>query len=150
MKVSEVFQSDYLKANDLNGQSVTVTIATTEMSDFKAGKDEEPKIILSFRGAKKKFVCNKTNAGTIVGLYGDDMDNWIGKPITLVPREVNFQGKMVMAIRVSLIKPGQAQPAPKQAAPVQPPAPQLPPSQMSEPPADWPPADPEGDSVPFN
>ncbi len=57
------------------------------------------------------MVCNKTNANTITKLYGDDTDAWIGKPITLCAREVEFQGEMVLAIRVSLKAPPIGQPA---------------------------------------
>ncbi len=54
-----------------------------------------------FRGKQKRLVLNKTNAKTIAGLYGDDTEGWIGKRITLVVREVEFEGSIVLAIRVS-------------------------------------------------
>ena len=116
MKLNEVFASSLLKAEDLNGKNVTVIIESLELKAFddkKTGKAEN-KIILHFKGKQKGFVCNKTNAKTIAKLYGDETDAWVGKAITIGPREVEFQGEMTWAIRVSLQKPIAANPAPIQ------------------------------------
>jgi len=112
MKLGAAFPSDYIKAEDLNGQQVTLSISNVEMDGI--GKDKDQKLVIAFSGAKKKMVCNKTNAKTIAGHYGDDTDMWIGQKITIMPREVEFQGDMVWSIRVSLQKPGapNAKPAP--------------------------------------
>lgn len=112
MKLSEAFPSDYLKATDLNGQSVIVRISAVELVELGKGREKESKLLISFLNKKKQLVCNKTNAGTIAKLYGDDTDAWVGQPITLQPREVEFQGDMVLAIRVSLQKPAATQPGP--------------------------------------
>ena len=106
MKTSQAFPSDYLKASDLNGKEVKVRIESVELVDMGQGRDKESKLLIKFAGKQKGLVCNKTNAGTIEKLYGDETNNWIGKEITLAPREVEFQGEMVWAIRVSLQKPG--------------------------------------------
>lgn len=106
MKLNQAFPSNYLKADDLGGKNVTVTIESVELAELGQGNDKESKLLISFVSKEKKLVCNKTNAGTIAGLYGQETDDWAGKKITIGPREVEFQGKMVMAIRVSLIKPG--------------------------------------------
>lgn len=118
MKLSEAFPSSFLKADDLNNQSVTVEISSVELTELGQGRDKETKLLVSFRGKEKKLVCNKTNASTIAKLYGDDTDGWIGNKVTLQPREVEFQGDMVLAIRVSLMKPGAtaAKPVTKPAA----------------------------------
>ena len=118
MKTSQAFPSDYLKASDLNGKSVNVTIESVEMVDMGQGRDKESKLLIRFVGKQKGLVCNKTNAGTIEKLTGsDETDNWVGKQITLCAREVEFQGDMVWAIRVSLKAPGAATQAPAPAAP---------------------------------
>lgn len=105
MKLSDAFPSNFLKADDLNGKSVVVTISEVEFDQIGKDNKEGKKLILSFRGKDKKMVVNKTNAKTIEKLYGDDTDGWIGKPIKLVSREVEFQGDTVWALRVSLEKP---------------------------------------------
>ncbi len=112
MNVSDAFPSKYLKASDLNGRNVVVTISGARIEGIGQSKDQ--KLVLSFSGKEKTFVCNKTNASTIAKLYGPDTDTWIGKPITLTAREVEFQGEMVLSIRVSLQAPNQgARPAPQ-------------------------------------
>jgi len=120
MKIGEAFPSSFLKVDDLQGRDVTVTIASVELETI--GKDDkEQKLVLGLLGKTKKLVCNKTNAKTIAGLHGEETDEWVGKQIILSPREVEFQGKMVMAIRVSLKRPGAApvQASSSKKAPVQ-------------------------------
>lgn len=148
MKLSEVFQSDYLRAADLNNQSVTVKISNVEMKELGTGRDKETKLVLSFHGKKKQLVCNKTNAGTVAKLYGDDTDLWIDKPIILAPREVEFQGDMVWAIRVSLQKPGQPAATPPSHGMLGKPASRPAPAAPAEPEPEPEPAEPI-DDVPF-
>lgn len=105
MKISEAFPGNFLKAEDLNGKPVTLTIDEVTLEELKGGGKTEKKLLLSFRKTDKKLICNKTNANTISKLYGDDTDGWVDQRITLVPREVEFAGDMVWAIRVSLQKP---------------------------------------------
>jgi hypothetical protein len=97
MKMSEAFPSNYLKASDLNGHAVRVTIdsVTTE----KLGEDKKP--VLHFVGKDKGLVLNKTNANRIVEAVGSDETNdWEGWSITLYSCKVDFQGQRKDAIRV--------------------------------------------------
>lgn len=105
MKLNEAYPSKFLAAEDLAGRPANVTIVSAEVKDIGQGADKDRKIVLGFSGKSKMLVCNKTNAKTIAKLYGDETDDWIGKMITIAPREVEFQGDMVWAIRVSLQKP---------------------------------------------
>ena len=105
MKLSDAFPSRFLKADDLNGKNVIVTIEGATIEEIGQGQNKEQKLIVAFVGKEKALVCNKTNANTIAKLWGDDTDMWIGKKVTLMAREVEFQGEMVLSIRVSLTKP---------------------------------------------
>ncbi len=98
MRISAAFPSDYLKAVDLQGRSITVTMARVDMQDLNG----DPKPILYFQGKERGLVLNKTNANKIAEIYGDDTDNWIGEEIILYEAMVEFQGKTVAAIRVRL------------------------------------------------
>jgi len=111
MKLGEAFPSNFMKADDLQGRDILVTIKDVKMEELGQGHDKEQKLVLSFRGKSKKLVCNKTNAKTIAKLFGDETDDWIGKTIIIGPREVEYQGDQVWAIRVSLKNPNA--PAPK-------------------------------------
>ena len=107
MKFSEAFPSDYLRASDLQGRDVTVTI---ERVEFKELAGEPNKAVLYFEGKQRGLVLNKTNGVTIVDSYGDDMNEWIGKSITLFPTKVDFQGRRVDAIRVRVQRQSASEP----------------------------------------
>jgi arabinogalactan endo-1,4-beta-galactosidase len=95
MRISDQFPSDYLRAVDVEGE-LTLVMSGVEMQ--KLGDDNKP--VLYFDGKEKGMVLNKTNAGTISELYGDDTDDWKGEAITLFSAMVSFQGKTVPSIRV--------------------------------------------------
>jgi hypothetical protein len=105
MKMSEMYPSKYLAADDLEGESWTLTIKHVEMADMGDGRE---KPIIYFVGAKKGLACNKTNAKRIAHMYGQDSDMWRGKKITLITEMVDFKGDVVEAIRVQLEKPAKA------------------------------------------
>ena len=96
MRISAAFPSEYLKAADLQGHNALVVIERVEMRDV--GDDTKP--VVFFQGKTKGVVLNKTNAGNIAILYGDDTDEWIGKEVVLYTDIVDFQGKPTEAIRV--------------------------------------------------
>jgi hypothetical protein len=100
MDLNSVFGGDTLKAADLQGTEPTVTIAAVEAKKFDNGN----KLILKFVGKKKALVANKTNSKRIAMMYGNDTDDWVGKPITLYVDIVDFQGEPTEAIRVRVKK----------------------------------------------
>jgi hypothetical protein len=95
MKISEEFPSKYLKAGDLGGKEVRVTMQNVEKE--KLGDDM--KLVLYFKGKEKGVVLNKTNSNTICDSYGDDTDDWFDQPLILFSVMVDFQGKVGPAIR---------------------------------------------------
>ncbi len=94
MRVDQLFPSNYLRAADLDGDTV-VTIERVSHEDFEG----EPKPVLFLRDSKG-LVLNKTNSMTIAGLHGDEIGGWTDKQITLFPTSVPFRGDIVPAIRV--------------------------------------------------
>jgi hypothetical protein len=97
MRVDEVFPSRFLKAADLAGKPVLVTIKAVNVQEFDA--DENDKLLLTFQEAVKPFIANKTNALVLAGFLGDETDQWAGHRIVLFQTEVNFGGRLVPAIR---------------------------------------------------
>ena len=95
MKMSEEFPSKFLKAVDLQGREVRVTMQNVERE--KIGDDNKP--VLYFKGKDKGVVLNKTNARTISDAYGDDTEDWFDQPLILFSVNVDFQGKVGPAIR---------------------------------------------------
>jgi hypothetical protein len=94
--INDAFPSNYIKASDLKGRTVTVKMDRAEYEVI--GNDR--KLILYFVGKEKGMVLNKTNANNIASAYGDDTDEWRDQEIVLFEAMVDYQGKTVPAIRV--------------------------------------------------
>jgi hypothetical protein len=100
MRASDMAPSKYLRASDLDGDDLVVTIKSLEQETVGVGAQSDDKWVVYFKGQDKGLVLNKTNIGTIAKLHGEESDDWIGKQVTLYPTEVDFQGKQVEAIRI--------------------------------------------------
>ncbi len=106
MKFSEMFPSKFLKAADLNGNSVNAIIEQVEIQDVVGqGKKQDHKPVVFFQGKEKGLVCNKTNGQAIADAYGDDTEAWQGKELEVYPDRTSFQGKLVDCIRVRIPVP---------------------------------------------
>ena len=105
MNINSAFPSKYLRAVDLAGQDRTLVMRGVKME--APGDDGDEKPVLYFEGEDRGLVLNKTNANTIVGLYGAETKKWAGKGITLFPSQTEFQGKSVACIRVRIDAPSQ-------------------------------------------
>jgi hypothetical protein len=123
-RVSEMHPSKYLKASDCEDGDLVLTIERLEQDRIGQGKDAEDKWIVYFVEHDKGLILNKTNTNTIAKLYGDDTDDWEGKPVTLFATEVQFGTDMVDAIRIRSkpAKPKGATKATKATAPAARPA----------------------------
>lgn len=101
MRMKDYYPSNWLKAEDLDGKDVALTIKNVESKSFG---DNEVKPLVTFEGTEKGLILNKTNFGTIAALYGDETDYWIGRKIKLYSTEVDFRGTTTLAIRIRLEK----------------------------------------------
>lgn len=100
-----MFDNKWVKAWDLGGKTITVTIVKVEagvLENAKARKKDRAPIVW-FKGAQKPLALNKTNAGAIAKMYGNETEKWIGKAITIYPTKTTFGPDEVDCIR---IKPG--------------------------------------------
>ena len=106
--------SNTLKAADFEGGEWELTIAgytirEFDQTDSKTGETyKQRKPIFSFQETDKTFVCNKTNRVAIASVYGNEMDDWIGKRIILFGQMVEFGGRQVEGIRVRVERPKKA------------------------------------------
>lgn len=106
-KMSDAFAGKSLKAEDLKGKRILVTIDGGQWASFD---DDTRKWCVKFRGKDKTLTLNKTNWGMIAEIIGsDDTDDWDGKQIVLYSTKVDYAGKRVDAIRVDY--PPNAKPA---------------------------------------
>lgn len=97
VNINDAYPSKYLKASDLKGTEPKVIIASVDVEEISK---TDRKLVMYFRGKDKGMVCNKTNAMRIGFSYGEDTDEWIGKPIVLYGEVVDFQGKPTLSLRV--------------------------------------------------
>jgi hypothetical protein len=101
MRVSDIFHGDSLKAADLKGKDVTVTIEGWSVKEFETDGRADKKIELRFQETDRTLVLNKTNAGSIVDMLDqDDLDLWKGSWITMYPTQTDYAGKRVDCIRI--------------------------------------------------
>lgn len=106
--INQVFGGNYLKAEDLQGRTVKVTINKVEVKEF----DDGNKLVVHFQGKEKALVCNKTNASIFAENAGDpESDNWVGTTHSLAVKKVEYAGKLIPAIRV-VIQDGPVPPTP--------------------------------------
>lgn len=87
MKVSEVYPSNFISAGDLDGKELRLTIERVEDKNKVKREDGTPidRIVIYFKGTPRGFVAGKTSARTIRLEHGNDMENWVGKQITIYP-----------------------------------------------------------------
>lgn len=79
-----LYDREYVGAWELQGKDVTVTISTVKGGELTAvGGRKSKKPIISFDGKEKKMIVNKTNAKIIAAMYGNIVEHWVGKRITL-------------------------------------------------------------------
>jgi hypothetical protein len=111
--INSAFPSKYLSAEgDIpEGRDLNLTISDVKMERVGQGRDAEDKPVVYFDEVKKGLTLNVTNKNTIIGLYGKETDDWIGKRIALFATEVEFKGEQVLGIRVR-IKAPKAKPVP--------------------------------------
>ena len=114
--IDSFFSSKYLRADDLNGQDVTLTIKAVTGVTYTDGT-EQPLIHWQEPGVKP-FGCNTTNKNTIIALLGvRDTDELPGKQVTLYPSTVDtagqFLGRPCIRIRqgVPRTEPAESPPA---------------------------------------
>lgn len=87
-------ESKYLKAADLEGRNIKVTISAVNLVEFEQDDgSRQQKPALELQGKDKHVVCNPTTVNELGQAYGYDSDNWIGKEIGLSTKHYASLGK---------------------------------------------------------
>jgi len=92
---------DYIGAYALNeGEDLTVTIdyVVRELITGTGGKKEECTVAHLIN--HKPFILNATNSKSIARLYGNYIEDWAGKPITLFASTAKLAGDAVECLRI--------------------------------------------------
>jgi hypothetical protein len=89
MDMEAMFPGRFIKAMDLGGKDVTLTIESVALDELDGDGGKKVKGIVAFAGAKKKWVLNRTNALALKAMWGRETDAWIGHKVTLYPTTFN-------------------------------------------------------------
>lgn len=95
--------TEMLYAYDLDGvrNDLVVVIEQVfagELTGQKGRKTKKP--FIKFVGKEKKLALNKTNGKAIATMYGNDTDEWVGKPIAIYVTTTEFEGEQRECIRI--------------------------------------------------
>ena len=105
--INDFYPSNYLRAADLAGKEIDVTIDRVTSEEFENDGKNRAKPVVHFRNAGiKPLVSNKTNSMLLAAACGSaDFDTWSGKQVRLYADLVSFKGKVSEAVRVKRIPP---------------------------------------------
>lgn len=93
--------SNYVKADDLKGRDVRVTIEKVQSEKLSLpGKRASDCAVIYFAGAGKPLIANTTNLRTLRNMFGKKVADWHGKKVTLFPTTAKLRGNEVPAIRI--------------------------------------------------
>lgn len=101
--------SDYevfMKPVHLKGQAVTLTIVkTTEEKTHPQRGKEVISPVLWFRELPFGLILSPTNRATLIALYGDRVQDCIGKPISVKAVKEQVAGRDKEPIRIQAVRP---------------------------------------------
>jgi hypothetical protein len=86
----ELYPNRFLKAGELKGRRITMTIADVD-TDLLVSDDGKEKIkgFLSFEKTTKQVVLNKTNGLCLRSMFGKKLSEWLGKRVIFYPDKWN-------------------------------------------------------------
>jgi predicted YcjX-like family ATPase len=87
----QLYPGRFIKAGDLAGKDVTLTIASVELEELEDQKGKRGKGVITFRETKKQLVLNRTNGECIKAMFGRVLADWIGKRIALYPAAIQSE-----------------------------------------------------------
>jgi hypothetical protein len=120
----EAFPSKFLKAADIKGRSVTVTVDKV----VKEEVGDSEKFVCYFKKADKGLVLNGTSWDALEDISGElDSDNWHGVRVTLTTIKVRVKGETKDSIIVQPVNETRGDPQ----APLDKPAKVAPPAQAA-------------------
>lgn len=124
---SEMKESDWLTVEDMQASGrahVDLTIARVLVHknvQFEKGRTEAKKYALAFKGAGKQLIINATNRKRLVGMFGGNTKDWIGKRVRLHLEEDKMPaGGRAPCTRIIRCPDQPAAPRPEPTPPVQP------------------------------
>jgi hypothetical protein len=84
----ELYPGRFIKAGDLKGRDVNLTITKVRIEELEGTKGKQTKGIVSFKESRKEIVLNRTNGECLKAMFGRDTGEWVGKRVTLYPAKI--------------------------------------------------------------
>ena len=81
----DLYPSRFIRAADLKGRQVKLTIASVFHEVLTGEKGDETKVILAFKETPKQYVAPKIVGVCIREMFGRAVANWIGKRVVFYP-----------------------------------------------------------------
>lgn len=85
----ELYPGRFIKAGDLRGKQVTLTISDVDKEQLESDQGKKVKGVISFRETEKQLALNKTNGLCLREMFGRLLVEWVGKRVTIFPGEWN-------------------------------------------------------------
>lgn len=80
----ELYPGRFLKAGELRGAQVTLTIEDVNVDELESDDGgKKVKGVVSFQETSKQLCLNKTNGLCLRGMFGRTVAGWVGKRVTL-------------------------------------------------------------------
>ena len=97
-----MFDKDFIGAWSLpDGKDVTVTLTKVTGGTLTGvGGRKTRKPVAYMAGTEKGFALNATNCKTIAALYGNHVEEWVGKRVTLFKTTTTFGSEQMECVRV--------------------------------------------------
>ncbi len=125
MNLKEEFPSKWLTGDDLDEPRVVVIeeVGIEEFDSRNSPGKKEKKLSLQFKGEDKGIILNVGMRNIVMGFYGPETDEWVGKRIRIMQAPfTDDKGDTKMVVRIHPKMPQDAKPKPG-AKPSQQPAP---------------------------
>jgi len=91
MDFDKLYPGRFLKAVDLDGKDLTLTISAVHLDELEGNRGKQTKGLVSFSDQPKALVLNRTNGLCLKAMFGRETDAWVGKRITLYPAPIQFE-----------------------------------------------------------
>ncbi len=85
----ELYPGRFVKAGELLGKKVTLTITDVALDELEGDKGKQIKGVVSFEESTKQLALNKTNGICLRAMFGRKLSEWVGKKVTLFPSQWN-------------------------------------------------------------
>jgi hypothetical protein len=105
-KISDIYSGDYVSAGELpDGRRIAAVIQFAGV-ELIGSEQQQKKVVLTLaatdgRPWPRKMILNKTNAGVLASVCGDETAAWTGRTIEVWKEPVSFQGKIVSGIKLA-------------------------------------------------